>query len=137
MSSQQDVEDNSKRFARVLPVLLAAPSRWAPALETALPASLTQLCCVLSDKEKAGADVDDPRRGVMWFGGGDCFDGEAVLAALQKLQQRAEEFRSLGRSHASARALATPSRPSPKCRPLTWKCRWRKRPPWFRCAHKR
>ena len=94
--SSQDVEDNSKRFGRVLPVLLAAPSRWAPALETALPASLTQLCCLLSEEEKAGADVDDPRRGVMWFGGGDCFDGEAVFEALQKLQRRAEEFRFLG-----------------------------------------
>jgi hypothetical protein len=95
-SSPQDVMDNSERFARVLSILLEAPSRWAPAMETALPASLTQLRCVLSDEEEEGADLNDPRRGVMWVGGGDCFDGEAVYKALQKLQRRAEEFRFLG-----------------------------------------
>jgi hypothetical protein len=46
-------EDNSQRFARALPILLAEdPARWA-LQATPLPASLSQLC------EQEGYDEDD------------------------------------------------------------------------------
>jgi hypothetical protein len=116
MSSREQAqpysEDNSERFARALPILLEVPSRWARALEpTVLPPSL-ELLPFDSDVE----DQDDPRRGIMWFGGGDVFDGGAVYEKLITLQRNADKYRFLGAlacvSTAARVAVAAVTKPS-------------------------
>jgi hypothetical protein len=85
-------EDNSQRFARALPILLADSARWA-LQATPLLASLKLLCV---EKGYRSDDWEDPRRGIMWVGGGDCHAGDDVYEQLETLQRAADAARFLG-----------------------------------------